>query len=73
MIVNRFKILLAEKETRENRRLTYRVVSEETGLSTNILTNYAKQRVQRYDADTLETLCKYFGCEIGDLLVIVET
>ena len=54
------------------RRLTYRVVSEETGLSTNTLTNYAGQRVNRFDADTLKSLCDYLVCDIGDLIFRVE-
>ena len=69
-IKNRFRILLAEKETREGRRLSYRTVSEETGLSTSTLSSYGTQTVTNFTANTIETLCAYFGCEVGDLLYI---
>lgn len=68
-IYNRLKILIAEKEIREGRSLPYRVIFEETGIAKSTLTDYAKQRVTRFDASTLNTLCRYFDCQPGDLLV----
>jgi putative transcriptional regulator len=67
-IQNRLKILLAEKELRENRKLTYRTVAAETGLAIDTLTAYMTQRVNRFDKSTLETLCEYLSCDVGDLL-----
>lgn len=67
-IQNRLKVLLAEKELRENRKLTYRKVAEETGLAIGTLTAYMTQNVNRFDRSTLETLCNYLDCNVGDLL-----
>lgn len=67
-IQNRLKVLLAEKELRENRKLTYRTVAKETGLAIDTLTAYMTQRVKRFDKSTLETLCAYLACDVGDLL-----
>ena len=67
-IQNRLKVLLAEKELRENRKLTYRAVAKDTGLAIGTLTEYMTQRVKRFDKSTLETLCEYLACDIGDLL-----
>lgn len=67
-IQNRLKILLAQKELRENRKLTYRSVARETGLAIDTITAYMTQRVNRFDKSTLETLCKYLDCNVGDLL-----
>lgn len=67
-IQNRLKILLAEKELRENRKLTYRLVAKETGLAIDTLTAYMTQRVNRFDKSTLETFCNYLSCDVGDLL-----
>lgn len=67
-IQNRLKVLLAEKELRENRKLTYRTVAKETGLAIDTLTAYMTQRVNRFDKSTLETLCSYLACDVGDLL-----
>ena len=67
-IQNRLKILLAEKELRENRKLTYRTVAKETGLALDTLTAYMMQRVNRFDKSTLETFCNYLSCDVGDIL-----
>jgi len=67
-IQNRLKVLLAEKELREGRKLTYRTVAKETGLAIDTLTAYMTQRVNRFDKSTLETLCSYLTCDVGDLL-----
>ena len=67
-IQNRLKVLLAEKELREDRKLTYRLVAQETGLAIGTLTEYMTQRVRRFDKSTLETLCEYLACDVGDLL-----
>jgi len=68
-IYNRLKILIAEKEFREGRKLTYRTVAEETGLNMSTLTAYMTQRVERFDKSTLEKLSEYLNCQPGDLLV----
>jgi putative transcriptional regulator len=68
-IQNRLKVLLAEKELRESRKLTYRTVAKETGLAIDTLTAYMTQRVNRFDKSTLETLCEYLSCNVGDLLI----
>jgi putative transcriptional regulator len=68
-IYNRLKILIAEKEFREKRKLTYRTIAKETGISTSTLTKYMGQEVKSFDTATLETLCNYFGIQPGDLLI----
>ena len=67
-IYNKLKILIAEKEFREGRKLTYRTISKETGISTTTLTKYINQG-GGIDPGTLEKLCEYFGCQPGDLLI----
>ena len=72
MIENRFKVLLAEKETRERRSWSYRQIREATGVSLHTLSQYAQNKVTRFDAHIIEALCVFFDCEVGDLLVRVE-
>lgn len=69
-VSNRFKILLAEKETRENRKLTYEVINNETGINPNTLVQYANNRVTLFNSSVIARLCEYFNCDIGDLLVL---
>jgi putative transcriptional regulator len=71
-IYNRLKVLIAEKEFSEGRKLTYRTIAKETGVSTSTLTAYITQKINRFDAPTLEALCKFFGCQIGDILIYTD-
>jgi len=71
-IYNRLKILIAEKEFREKRKLTYRTIAQETGISTATLTLFMKQATKSYDTGTLEKLCNYFNVQPGDILTFTE-
>lgn len=55
-------------------RLTQRKLASELGLShTTINKLYNGQPLTaRIDPDTVEKLCNYFGCDVGDLLVMRE-
>jgi putative transcriptional regulator len=71
VIRNRVKILIAEKEHHENRKLTYRTISQETGISTSTLTAFMSQKVESYASSTIEKLCQYFNCLPGDIIEYV--
>lgn len=71
-IYNKVKILIAEKELRENRKLSYRTVSDEADIPVSVLSLYTGQNVKRFDGETLQKLCRYFGVQPGDLLVFSE-
>ncbi len=68
-IRSRFVILLAEKGLKENRRITIAEVSRDTEIDQRTLGQYAKDKIKRYDSFVLDRLCKYFGCQVGDLIV----
>ncbi len=68
---SRFKILLAEKEARDRRNWSYIEIQALTGVGTHTLSGYAQNIVQRFDAVTLDALCKFVECQVGDLLTRV--
>jgi putative transcriptional regulator len=68
-IINRFKILLAEKEVKDGRSYSYRAIQEVTGIAASTLSALANNNTTRYDAGTLAALCDFFGCQPGALLV----
>lgn len=41
-----------------------------TGLARSTVTQLYHDKATRIDFETVEKLCKLFGCEIGDLLVL---
>lgn len=65
MIKSRLHILMGEKKIRSIRQL-----SEETKVSRLSLTKLYDGISKGIEFETLETLCVYFGCEIGDLIYI---
>jgi transcriptional regulator with XRE-family HTH domain len=72
ILSNRFTELLAVKARREQRRISQREVARETGLAKRTVDSYARNEVTRYDAPVVLALCKYLGCDAGELLVIEE-
>jgi putative transcriptional regulator len=68
-IANRFRILLALKATREQHSIALNDVQRETGIAWSTLNSWANNRVTRYDAPMISSLCEYFDCQVGDLLV----
>lgn len=67
-IKNRFKILLAQKETRDGRRYTYEDIYKATGVGPATIANYAKGTVTRFDAKTLVLFCDFLECDLSKLL-----
>jgi putative transcriptional regulator len=64
MIKNKLAILMAENDIR-----TMIELSNKTGLDKNTISNWYNQKVTRFSAETLEVLCEFFDCQVGDILV----
>ena len=65
-------VLMAEKAQREQKRLTLKRVSDETGVSYYTLNAIAHDTIKEYPRVALASLCEYFSCDIGDLLTVVD-
>ena len=50
------------------RRLKISDVARETGLHRNTITLLYNESATRIDIETLDQLCRLFGCSVGDLL-----
>ena len=68
-VYNRFKVLLSGKETREGRSIHYQEIQKITNMATSTISAWSTNSIKRYDADTIASLCEYFGCSVGDLIV----
>lgn len=69
MILSRVRRLRFAKEEAEGRKLTYATLRGETGLSPGTLSRLlANDPIDRIDGSTLDTLCGYFKCSVGDIL-----
>ena len=52
------------------KRVTIQDIHLNTGLSRNTIANLYYDRATRIDYETINKLCDYFNCEVGDLLKI---
>ena len=70
-IVNRLDQLVREKQVEWERDITYKEVSDATGIAQSTLSRMKSGKGIRYDA--LDKLCAFFGVQPGDLLEYVPT
>lgn len=47
-------------------------VARETGLHRNTVTLLYNETATRVDLETIDALCKFFGCEVGQLFEFVS-
>lgn len=69
-IVNHFRILLAQKPTRQQQNIALIDLQRETGIDWSTLNFWAKYLLTRYDGSEVKALCLYFDSRVVDLLVI---
>ncbi|GIK36585.1 MAG: hypothetical protein BroJett011_04180 [Chloroflexota bacterium] len=68
----RLKELMARKERLGGERVTYRDISEATGISPNTLTLLANNRMKHIGLTTIGRLLDFFDCDPGDLIVRIK-
>lgn len=67
-VLNRFRILLAEKEHRDRNKYSYREIQKITGIAASTLSAWGSNQTRRFDANTIASLCEFLECTPGDLL-----
>jgi len=60
------------REAALGKRITYRQASEATGISAATLSRWATGQVERFDGATVQALCEFFQCEVGELIVLED-
>jgi len=70
MIIYHLKELIHRKAIKENRKLTYDIIMQETGVSRGVLAKMASIRKYHVSTDSLERLCNYFECGCSELVSI---
>lgn len=63
-------MLVNIKEQREGRRITNKEIAKATGVSMPTITRWMRNEVTKIDTPVLEAFCKYFECDIADLLYL---
>lgn len=69
LVYNRVKVLIAEKEMKTGHRITYRDITDATGLSKTTVGKWVRNEVKEYDREVIAKFLDFFNCPISDLLV----
>ena len=68
-VVNSYlKVLVAEKELREKRKLGIRVITAESNASRSAVQRLLNNSIKLVPLDDLARLCAWIPCEVGELL-----
>lgn len=62
---------IADKEFRDQRRITLEEIAQQTGLGRNTLSRILNTHGHSTSTENLDKLCAYFGCKIGELVEYV--
>lgn len=63
----KLKERIADKEFRERRTVSLKEIAEATGIHRVTLSKLSNNKRYNVGIDTVEKLCAYFGCEVGDI------
>jgi len=61
-------IKLILDRTMENKGVTRYELAKRTGIQYQIIDNYYKNKVKRYDSYVLERICDAIDCDISDII-----
>jgi len=64
-------ILTLDKALKERKKSRY-ALAKQTGIQYQIIDNYYKNKVVRYDSYILDRICAALNCSIGDLIAYKE-
>jgi putative transcriptional regulator len=67
---NRLLLLVHEKERKEGRRVPQSEIAKAIGVTNHTIGNWIRNDVTKFEAHVIEGLCRYFDCEVGDLLYL---
>ncbi len=71
MIRFRLSELIADKQFKEGRRITLIEIAAATGINRMTLSRMLNTKGYSTVTDNLDRLCRYFGCQIGELATYV--
>lgn len=65
---NRLVALIGEKQAKTNQTVSPADVARAVGLSRQAIHKWIQNDITSYPANTLNKLCEYFDCQVGDIL-----
>ncbi len=72
MLIVNLKALIERKSAIEKRRITFKVVEQETGIKALTLSRMSTNHEYNFSRKDLEKLLIYFNCQPNDLLTLIK-
>ena len=72
MLIVNLKALIERKSAVERRKITYKVIEQETGIKALTLSRMATNHNYNFSRKDLEKLLLYFNCQPSDLLTLFK-
>ncbi|WP_067517563.1 helix-turn-helix domain-containing protein [Endozoicomonas ascidiicola] len=72
MIRIRFRQFLDDKSFKEKRKINLDLVAKETGIGRATVNRLANSPGANFSLNVVDALCKYFGCDPGELLQHID-
>jgi DNA-binding Xre family transcriptional regulator len=69
---NRLLQLIHERESKIGKRIKQHDIAEFAEVKDHTISAWVKNKITRFDAKVVESLCDYFQCDVGDLLYFEE-
>lgn len=66
-----FEKMMLRKMNERGRLMTLDEMAEEAGVSRQSMSSWKRGELEMFRVSTLEKLCKYFKCQVGDLMYTV--
>lgn len=72
MLIVNLKALIERKSAVERRKITYKVIEQETGVKALTLSRIATNHNYNFSRKDLERLLLFFNCQPSDLLTLIK-
>jgi DNA-binding Xre family transcriptional regulator len=72
IVESNLRVLVAEKEQRERRKIGIRVIADESGASRSTVERLLDNSIRRVPLDDLGAICRWLPAAPGDVLRMVE-
>lgn len=72
MIRYRLRELMADLQFKEGKRVTFDEIAQQTEIHRTTLSKIANQRSYNTSTDNIDRLCKFFKCQVGDLMEHID-
>ena len=73
MIDLKYDIKITLDEMLSAKRKTRYWLAKETGVHYKTIDSYYKNKIKRYEADTILKICVALDCEVGDIIKVVRS